>query len=97
MQKPPAVLGLVNKLIIELLRVGDEHRHVVGKDWGHEFNIYGVNGQLTIVGEARVGPVSGWVMNAWVYTSGNEAVISWPQPTNSSTAMPGTEPPSFTP
>ncbi|WP_460172712.1 hypothetical protein [Vulcanisaeta sp. JCM 14467] len=44
-----------------------------------------------------VGPVSGWVMNAWIYTSGNEAVISWPQPTNSSTAMPGTEPPSFTP
>ena len=25
----------------------------------HEFNIYGVNGRLTIVGEARVGPVVG--------------------------------------
>ena len=38
-----------------------------------------------------------FVVNAWVYTSGNEAVVSWPMAVNASIAIPSVSPPGFTP
>ena len=38
-----------------------------------------------------------FVVNAWVYMSNNEAVVSWPMQVNASIAIPSVKPPSITP
>ena len=38
-----------------------------------------------------------FVVNAWVYMSNNEAVVSWPMQVNASIAIPSVKPPNFTP